>query len=192
MTIQAKAADLAKRIVGYCRDKALSLGGLVEELEAGEPLDSERAKRLTTYCDQVQCLTLGGLVDEVWALRADYHAAAKYHTLAGRVFAVAAEYPDTDEGTTQANAYMEQHPGVGVLEVIGGRVILASNEDKGQPLRRLLCSCCGAATRGVQWHNRDTGWGLCANCIDYCKRGETAESFERLYGVFGIHYACGE
>jgi hypothetical protein len=33
------------------------------------------------------------------------------------------------------------------------------------PARWLLCSCCGAETRGRQWHNRDTGYGLCVSCI---------------------------
>ena len=31
---------------------------------------------------------------------------------------------------------MEQHPGIGVLEVVDGRVILASNEDKGIPINQ--------------------------------------------------------
>lgn len=54
--------------------------------------------------------------------------------------------------------------------------------------RRMLCSCCGAETIGRQWHNRDTGWGLCVDCIDRCHRGETEESFSRLYGERGVHF----
>lgn len=115
-----------------------------------------------------------------------------FHILMGRAFAVRAEFPNSDDGTREANAYMEQHPGIGVLAVESGRVILAANDDKGLPVRRLLCSCCGAATRGVQWHNRDTGYGLCVDCIDYCMRGETPESFRRLYGDRGLHYDVGE
>lgn len=68
----AKATALAARIVSYCCDNALGLDGIEVELSAGELLDAERAKRLTTYCDQVKCLTLGGLVDEVWELRNEY------------------------------------------------------------------------------------------------------------------------
>lgn len=56
------------------------------------------------------------------------------------------------------------------------------------PVKRLLCSCCGSVTRGRQWHNRDTGWGLCADCIEFCHRKETPEQFRRLYGDRGIHY----
>lgn len=72
----AKAAALAAAIITYCREKSLCLDGIVAELEAGQPLDAERAKRLTTYCDQVQCLTLGGLVDQVWELRNEMHEAS--------------------------------------------------------------------------------------------------------------------
>ncbi|MGG5276330.1 hypothetical protein [Pseudomonas syringae pv. coryli] len=53
---------------------------------------------------------------------------------------------------------------------------------------RLLCSCCGAETRGRQWHNRDTGYGLCPSCIDQCSRKVTPEDFRRCYGDRGIHF----
>ena len=42
---------------------------------------------------------------------------------------------------------------------------------------------------GRQWWNRDTGYGLCVKCIPFCERGETPESFQRLYGERGVHYA---
>lgn len=57
-----------------------------------------------------------------------------------------------------------------------------------QPVSRLLCSCCGAVTRGRQWYNRDTGYGLCVSCIDYCHRNESPERFQSLYGVRGVHF----
>lgn len=118
-------------------------------------------------------------------------AIPKRQAIWGRSFAVLAEFPDSDEGARQANAYMAEHPGVGVLDVTGGRVILASSTDKGEPVgpvRRMLCSCCGAEARGRQWHNRDTGYGLCTNCIDFCHRKETPESFRSLYGDRGVHF----
>lgn len=59
-------ATLAQRIVSYCRANALSLGGMVDELEAGAPLDAER---LAAYCAD-KCLTLSGLVAEATAPRA--------------------------------------------------------------------------------------------------------------------------
>lgn len=56
--------------------------------------------------------------------------------------------------------------------------------------RQMECSCCGGdAGRFVQWHNRDTGYGVCARCIAWIAvRGETAEEIERLYGRAGVHY----
>ncbi|HEX8590708.1 hypothetical protein [Pseudomonas sp.] len=69
-----KARSLATRIVAYCADRCLTLGGLVSRIQEAGTLTCETAKELTTYCDQVQCLTLGGLVDEVWTLREAYHA----------------------------------------------------------------------------------------------------------------------
>jgi hypothetical protein len=55
----------------------------------------------------------------------------------------------------------------------------------------LTCSCCGsAAGRFKQWHNRDTGWGICRKCVDWILgRGEDPETFRRCYGDEGIHYA---
>lgn len=118
-------------------------------------------------------------------------ATPRRHVTWGRSFVVLAEFPDNNEGTRQANAHMAGHPGVGVLEVSNGAVILASNTDKGEsvgPVRRMLCSCCGGVTQGRQWHSRDTGYGLCTSCIEFCHRKETPESFRRLYGDRGVHY----
>lgn len=53
------------------------------------------------------------------------------HTLMGRVFTVVAEFEDSDAGTDAANSFMEAHPGVGVLEVKDGKIILADNSDRG-------------------------------------------------------------
>lgn len=58
----------------------------------------------------------------------------KTHRLFGREFAIVAEFPHTDIGIAQANAFMESRPDTGVLEVVGGRVIIASNKDKGAPV----------------------------------------------------------
>ena len=55
------------------------------------------------------------------------------HTLYGRVFEVVATFDDSDAGTRDANAFMEAHPGIGVLEVTDGRIILADCKDAGRP-----------------------------------------------------------
>lgn len=114
-----------------------------------------------------------------------------HHVVAGRRFVIAIEFEDTDAGTREANSFMERHPSVGVLEVVGGRVILARQDDNGEPvgpIRRMLCSCCGAVTPGRQWHNRDTGYGLCVACIDYCAKRTEPGEFARTYGNRGVHY----
>lgn len=59
-------------------------------------------------------------------------------------------------------------------------------------IKRLHCSCCGNGTAGRQWHNRDTGFGLCRNCIDFCHRNETDEEFKSCYGERGVHYDVSE
>jgi hypothetical protein len=55
------------------------------------------------------------------------------------------------------------------------------------------CCCCGSYAGEFEQHwNRDTGYGLCERCIDYCARGYgglSREEFERGYGKPGIHYA---
>lgn len=61
-------------------------------------------------------------------------------------------------------------------------------------LKNLKCACCGAMTIGRQFHNQDTGYGLCDDCVTYIQsRGHyTQEEFERCYGVDGINYRVKE
>ena len=49
----------------------------------------------------------------------------------GLDFAVVAEFTDTDEGTAQANAFMEANPDTGLLAVDAGRIIIAALDDQG-------------------------------------------------------------
>jgi len=66
---------------------------------------------------------------------------------------------------------------------------MSEERDLDSPVRRLTCCCCGAATRGRQWHNRDTGFGLCAWCAGWIiGRGMDREEFRRCYGTRGIHF----
>lgn len=115
-----------------------------------------------------------------------------YRVSFGRALLVVAEFPDAEEGTKQANAYIEANSGVGVLEVVAGRVLLVSNDDKGTPvdgrIRGLRCTCCGSYAKGHQFHNQDTGYGLCNDCIDYCGRHFDVTGFQRTYGLRGVHY----
>ena len=61
-----------------------------------------------------------------------------------------------------------------------------------RPIKTLECCCCGQETRGRQWWNRDTGYGLCAKCAVHAKKGYDAEEMESCYGKEGIHYNVEE
>lgn len=56
---------------------------------------------------------------------------------------------------------------------------------------RLTCCCCGAATIGRQWHNRDTGYGLCESCAETIPKRWPGEDMQGNYGLKGYHYALG-
>lgn len=60
------------------------------------------------------------------------------------------------------------------------------------PVRWLNCACCGERCRGRQWWNRDTGWGLCAACIDYTAERVPPEEHRSCYGERGVHYDVAE
>jgi hypothetical protein len=55
-------------------------------------------------------------------------------------------------------------------------------------VRNLQCCCCGGSTKGRQWWNRDTGYGLCEACADKISARETKEQMRQSYGIAGIHY----
>ena len=120
----------------------------------------------------------------------------KRHVLAGRSFTVLADFPDTSAGERAANYYMSIVPGAGVLEVTrDGLVVIAANADKGVDVgftKRLTCCCCGAATIGRQWHNRDAGFGICMSCIESSYRDYTPERIRDLHGDRGVHYGLEE
>ena len=57
-------------------------------------------------------------------------------------------------------------------------------------LRRLTCCVCGSQCRGRQWHDRDTGYGICLSCaaeqVDIFGYAEA----RRLYGRRGVHWGA--
>lgn len=62
-----------------------------------------------------------------------------------------------------------------------------------KPVRSLRCNCCGGDTRGRQWRNRDTGYGMCLDCITFVrKRGMPETEIRDLYGFEGIHWGVNE
>lgn len=61
-----------------------------------------------------------------------------------------------------------------------------------KPIKTLYCCCCGQLTKGRQWWNQDTGYGLCNRCIPWKKKDYDCSEMERTYGKEGIHYNLPE
>lgn len=59
------------------------------------------------------------------------HLQPHYYRHFGRDFAIVAEFPDTAQGTIDANAFMTKFANHGVLAVPDGRVIIANMDDLG-------------------------------------------------------------
>jgi len=57
--------------------------------------------------------------------------------------------------------------------------------------RNLTCCCCGeSAGKWAQWFNRDTGYGVCAKCVEWVRsRGESESEIRSNYGIEGVNYA---
>ena len=62
--------------------------------------------------------------------------------------------------------------------------------DKKVPIRLLKCTCCGGQAKSRQWWNQDTGYGLCDNCIEFCRSREI--DFDSTYGVEGFHFGISK
>jgi len=76
-----------------------------------------------------------------------------------------------------------------ILEAPNGR---ACNECE-KPVKELGCCCCGNATRGRQWWNRDTGYGICFDCIVWIRKDGMSEAEIRdNYGMEGVHWGVAE
>lgn len=96
----------------------------------------------------------------------------KYHRLYGLQFLVVAEYPETDEGIREANEYMECHPGVGVLAVEEGRVILANNDDEGAASDvDLIIQRMKLAAKADRWGQAGETVGLSLIIVDASRSG---------------------
>jgi hypothetical protein len=60
-------------------------------------------------------------------------------------------------------------------------------------IRLLTCCCCGASTRGRQWWNRDTGFGLCPRCITFVGDADVPMGTTvSAYGIRGHHFDLPE
>ncbi|MDD2609439.1 MAG: hypothetical protein PHX60_07030 [Giesbergeria sp.] len=59
------------------------------------------------------------------------HLEPHYYRHFGRNFAIVAEFPDTAQGTIDANKFMERFSNNGLLAVSDGRIIIANMDDLG-------------------------------------------------------------
>lgn len=56
--------------------------------------------------------------------------------------------------------------------------------------RKLICACCGNNTIGRQWHDQDTGYGICGKCAQHiAEKDSVLENLEQSYGHPGRHFA---
>ena len=67
--------------------------------------------------------------------------------------------------------------------------------NKTQKITSLSCACCGQGTRGRQYWNQDTGYGICSKCVDWITEKEKNNKYEtgeeyikRCYGVEGYNF----
>lgn len=59
-------------------------------------------------------------------------------------------------------------------------------------VRSLECNVCGLGTKGRQWWNRDTGYGLCKDCGEWMLgRGMPLAEVESLNGKRGYNWDVG-
>lgn len=58
--------------------------------------------------------------------------------------------------------------------------------------RNMTCCVCGSDAGKWQQHwNRDTGFGVCARCIEWVRgRGETETEIADLYGKEGVNWGA--
>lgn len=68
--------------------------------------------------------------------------------------------------------------------------ITTAHQPTPENAKPLTCSCCGASAGIFQQHfNRDTGWGICAECLAFeMGRDVPTDELVRLYGSPRIHY----
>lgn len=100
---------------------------------------------------------------------------AKYHQHHALMFLVMAEFPETEEGIREANQYMEANPGVGVLAVEDGVVILAHNDDQGAATDvDLVIERMKRAAKADRWGRHGESVGLSLIIVDASRSGSFA------------------
>lgn len=60
--------------------------------------------------------------------------------------------------------------------------------NKNSRIKKLICCVCGKYTHAKQWHNRDTGYGICPTCAASELKKLSAKEMAQNYGKVNIHY----
>ena len=57
-------------------------------------------------------------------------------------------------------------------------------------IKTLYCACCGGMTKGRQYWNQDTGYGICPKCVEWIKNksADGVEYVNQAYGKEGYNY----
>src|SRR5687768_17570220 len=87
--------------------------------------------------------------------------------------------PASYRGTVEGKPYLLYMDAGG--NTVYGPVTIGSTQS-------LTCCCCGTSTRGRQWYNRDTGFGLCPKCARWIATRETPEAMQSNYGTPEVNY----
>lgn len=96
----------------------------------------------------------------------------KYHTLYGLKYRIVGEFPDSEEGTRDANQYMEANPGVGVLAVEDGKIILSHEDDPGAATDiDLVINRVKAKAKADRWGRGSVSVGLTLIIVDVSRSG---------------------
>lgn len=57
--------------------------------------------------------------------------------------------------------------------------------------RQMTCAVCGSDAGCHEQHwNRDDGYGICRNCVDWLADRQSLESIKTQYGIEGVNYAA--
>ena len=113
--------------------------------------------------DLKRFLSVGDFVDE--AIHEDLRDALPPLVNSSRFFQIGEPFDLVDGAHTYTT-----------LIKVGGRWMYAGHCHHNQtcaphtgPVVRMRCACCDGWCYGRQWHNRDTGFGLCGDCATWLR-----------------------
>lgn len=111
----------------------------------------------------------------------------KFLTVFGRRFEVLASFPA--DKVQEANDFMIQHPGTGLLAEVDGVAYIAALSDKGQPVAPMKCRECGRdAGQHVQHGARTPGYSICEKCAPLSLASLGIDRMAEKYGTRGLNY----